>query len=329
MPTDTEFSRVFWAVRGEGDLFSRHLAGNRYSALIPAEALGGNVVAYDTDTVSPGDFLDRYDPRLIVVGKAFDQGFVDLAQEAKRRKIPTIATAADWHFDKKFNQELYAIVDKIVVQTQPMADALKEYMGHASVIIEEPYEGIRRRPRFKPKDPLRLLWYGGNNNMDGLAQCLGDILSSQGNHFHLQVVAETVERAHEVLSAVPAAGTSAIDVDIEEWSMAGQDRALGQCDIVLIPSLMTKEKIVKGQNRLLSAIHAGRLALAFPLPQYLELQDFCWCGENLVDGISWALDNKLEARIRVKKGQQYIDGRFSPEVVAGRWSEEILSMLAN
>lgn len=327
MSDDNAFSHVFWVVRGSGDVFSRNLSSTRYSAVIPALSLGGNVVAYDTDTMSPKKFLDRYNPSRLILTKAFDQGFVELAQEAKKKNIPTMATAVDWHFDKNFNQKLFATVDKIVVQTQAMSVAVKENTGRTSIIIEEPYEGTRRRPRFKPKGPLRLLWYGGNNNLDGLVQCLGEFLSSQGNHYRLHVVAQTFDRAHEVLNDLPRHSGSTIDVDIEEWSMEGQTRALGQCDVVLIPSLMTKEKMVKGHNRLVEAIHAGRLAMAFPLPQYKELQNFCWCGEKLLDGISWALDNKLEAQVRIKKGQQYIDKRFSPEVVASRWSEEILSLL--
>ena len=314
--------------RGSGDIFSRHLPSTRYSAVIPAQSLGGNVVAYDTDTGSPGQFLERHAPRMIILTKAFDHGFPDLAREAKARNIPAMATAVDWHFDKQFNHELFATVDKIVAQTQAMADAVEQHIGRTPVIIEEPYEGNRYRPRFRPKGGLRLLWYGSNNNLDGLAQALPPILASQGHHFQLHVVAETARRAHEVLSRLPAAtGTSTIDVDIEEWSEAAQSRALEQCDIVLIPSALTKEKKVKGHNRLVTAIHAGRLALAFPLPQYQELQDFCWCGESMLEGILWALNNQQEAQVRVEEGQQYIDGRFSPEVIASRWADEIMSLL--
>ena len=101
-----------------------------------------------------------------------------------------------------------------------------------------------------------------------------------------------------------------------------------EADIVLIPNIDAKEKRVKGHNRLVAAIHGGRLALASPLPQYLELKDFCWCGEDMAEGIEWAMDNSETTEKRIKNGQSHIDQRFAPSVVAARWRDEVTALIS-
>lgn len=320
------FKDVFWVIDGVGEKFSTHLASSRYSAIIPAGILGGNVTAYDPETLSADDFLKRYRPRALIFTKAFDWRFIDLAKAARRRGIKTVATVVDWHFEKDFNKSLFAMTDLLVAQTSEMARTIQELVGREAVIIEEPYEGKRNFSRFAPDGPLKLLWYGSNNNLDGLELALRQISRRAGNHVRLLVICESAEKAHEVVQKTPES-SSLIECQIHKWTPELQDMAIAETDIVLIPNPLTDKKKVKGHNRLVAAINGGRLALASPLPQYLELGDFCWCGKDMADGIDWAVKNSGIVEKRVAVGQDYIDRRFSPKAVARRWREEVEKLL--
>jgi len=316
------FESVYWVADGVGDKFSIHLPSRRYSAIIPAEILGGHVVAYDPETQSPEAFIERYKPRVLIFTKAFDGRFLDLSRAAGKAGIKTIATVIDWHFDKDFNMALFKSVDVLVAQTAEMAAVTREIVGREAVIIEEAYEGRRNPPRFKPGETVNLLWYGSNHNLDGLRLGLHQIGTLSGYSFRLTVICEEKQRAQQAIDQL-APWKSPMVCGIGNWSPALQDQAIEETDFILIPNSISAQTRVKGHNRLVSAIHGGRLALASPLPQYLEMEDFCWCGGNMADGIVWALKNSAEIENRIEMGQTYIDGRFAPQVVAQRWRETV------
>jgi glycosyltransferase involved in cell wall biosynthesis len=93
------------------------------------------------------------------------------------------------------------------------------------------------------------------------------------------------------------------------------------CDLVIIPSLKTREKLVKGANRLVETIWGGRAVVAHPLPAYEEFRDFCWLGESLARGIVFSLQNRDRVNECLAAGQALISERYAPTVVAEQWKE--------
>lgn len=314
----TDVTRAIWVVTGDDPA---QLASYRYVALIPAAALGARVVGCEPQT-DPGAFLDLHNPSALVLGKAFHSGFLAIAQTAKARGIPVLAALCDWHFDNPINIALAQIADAIVVPTQAMADAVRQNFQRAAVVIEDPYEGPRDAPRFAPGDPIRLLWFGHSANHDTLAGGIAQVGAGFRRNLHVQVITNQPENVGAALSRLPRL-KAAIQVEAFEWSLAQQWRLLAECDAVLLPSHPGRDKLVRGHNRLVQTIHAGRLALAYALPAYRELAAYCWCGKDLGQGLTWALTNAAEGVRRIAAGQTYIDGRFAPARVAARWREEI------
>jgi hypothetical protein len=104
-----------------------------------------------------------------------------------------------------------------------------------------------------------------------------------------------------VLSGLPES-KARVRFATHAFSLDRQWHELAECDAVLLPSFPARAKLVKGHGRLVQAIHAGRLALAYPLPQYEELADFCWCGEDLGAGLAWALAHPAEVLERIRAG---------------------------
>lgn len=88
---------------------------------------------------------------------------------------------------------------------------------------------------------------------------------------------------------------------------------------MLQPENLNEKGRVKSANRLLETLRAGRIAVAHPLPSYLELKDFAWTGDRLEDGIRSVLENPAAALQRAREGQRYVAEKFSPRSIAERW----------
>ncbi|MSQ73224.1 MAG: glycosyltransferase family 1 protein [Betaproteobacteria bacterium] len=310
--------QIGWVVSGE---HPEATSSYRYTAYIPARELGGPVLRFEQGMDAEA-LLDQNALRGLVLGKAFDDSFVSLARAGKARGIPVLAAMCDWHFDSPVNRKLSRIADRVVVQTEMMAAGVRQHFSVEPVIIEEPYEGPRGEPRFAPGETIRLLWYGHDANLDTLAAGVMQVANLAGLKLEISVV---TNRPQDVPLALARLEGSKANLRIisHAWSPQRQWQELAACDAVLLPSLPTRDKLVKGHGRLVQAIHAGRLALAYPLPQYEELSQFCWCDEQLGEGLAWALSHPSEALQRIIAGQTCIDTRFAPSRIARRWLEEI------
>lgn len=296
-------------------------ASYRYTCYIPARELGGRILVFEAG-MDAHAFLEKHRLRALVLGKAFGPAFVALAEAARARRIPVLAAMCDWHFDNPINRKLSRIANRTVVQTEMMAAGVRQHFKIEPAIIEEPYEGPRGAPRFAPAATIRLLWYGHSSNLDTLGAGLEQVGKLDGMDLQISIVTERPEEADRVLASLPES-KARVRFATHAFSLDTQWRELAECDIVLLPSYPAREKLVKGHGRLVQAIHSGRLALAYPLPQYEELADFCWCGEDLGEGLAWALAYPAEVLDRIRAGQAYVDQRFSPARIASRWAEEI------
>lgn len=61
------------------------------------------------------------------------------------------------------------------------------------------------------------------------------------------------------------------------------------------------------------------MAVASPIPSYLELADHAWVGEDLGAGVEWALANPEAVVTRIQSGQAHVASRFAPERIVAKW----------
>jgi len=326
--SDAPMKDVAWIVPPDNP---ESMSSYRYNAFIPAGKLGGQVLFFDQG--DPDAFLDAHDLRALIICKPVVQTpeleqhhpLVDLAAASRRRGLAVCFHICDWHFDQPPYRKLTDLANLIVVQTEPIAAAVIEHFQRKPVIIEEPYEGPRGRARFKPRKTLKLVWYGHASNLDTLGVGLQQ-LHGLSHVFKLSIITNDMDSARVIFGSVPKP-PYLVERAIIPFTLERQWRELEAADAVIIPGYYAKEKIVKGHNRLVQSIHSGRLAAVFPLPQYLELEDYCICGEDIAEGLTWALNNRMQVQKRVRAGQEYLDKRFSPAVVAGRWREELTALI--
>lgn len=305
------------------------LASTRVMALIPARHLGMRALYFGAG-LDPDTFLDEHQPKILCLMKAADVSMLQLARRAKARGIRLISAYCDWYFDGEdgqLNRALSDISDSVVVQTCPMADEFERYFGKRPVLIEEAIEYPREHPKFSPDHVLKFTWYGRNTNFDALIPGLRRLARYRKRPMHILVIANKRPDIENLFghSSIP----SNMRLDFDTWSMEAQYDAMQWCDFIFVPGLDVPSKLVKGHNRLVEAINAGRIALVYPLPQYKELSEYCWCNDDYSAGIDWALSKPDQVISRLARGQEHIDTRFSPKVVAGRWRAEIKRVMTS
>jgi len=103
-------------------------------------------------------------------------------------------------------------------------------------------------------------------------------------------------------------------LSIEAFSPIALAHALAACDLVLLPGPSRAHL-----SALLAALHAGRFALSHPDPGYEDLAEFAWTGNDLAEGIRWALTHPLDVLERLHRAKDHVERLHAPASVARHW----------
>lgn len=301
---------------------------------IAPRALGDVVIV--SKLISPG--VEFFEPLALLTR--------EIVQMVKAAGCKAIADISDDHFSHPMAGGYFrALVNEVncnIASTPKMAEIVRQHTQRPVFVIGDPYEGIRGLIEFKPpramangllarvfqnivtgRRPrhLRLLWFGHGSNFGSIVDLLPE--------FRRLAVSYAVE-IHLVTSPHPEIArlctefnenyAPACTLRFSEWSTDTTWQALRDCDMVVIPIQTTDpSKLVKSPNRVVEAIWAGRFVVANRIPAYQEFSAFAWLGDNIVDGIRWALEHPGEVKRRIAAGQEYVEKTCSPEVVAKQW----------
>ncbi len=105
-------------------------------------------------------------------------------------------------------------------------------------------------------------------------------------------------------------------LSIEAWSPIASAHGLATCDLVLLPGQTPAHA-----SRLIAALWAGRFAVCHSSPYYEALGEFAWVGNDLAEGIRWALSHPEEVLARLDRAQDYVGRVHAPAAVARGWIE--------
>jgi hypothetical protein len=213
----------------------------------------------------------------------------------------------------------------IVVPSEALADALGPMAAHGLHVIEDPYESAPSTVRVERGSPLRLLWFGqlGHLTYPAFERCLRSLAIGLPNE---SVIAEIVtsELSRQTVLALDSQISQShprFRLTFTPWTLKATEDAMARSNFVVLPQDHdTRFGRVKSHNRLVSAIRGGRLAAASPIPAYCELSNYAWVGEDLLEGLRWAMSHPTDAGARVRAGQVYVGERFSPRTVAQKWA---------
>ncbi len=330
----------------QSDAYLTEIASMRLRAVIPARQLAQRVpvwfVSLDDFLADPG--LGRFGtPGAIVISKlpspailqrqqALDALLARLASHAGG--VPLFADMPDdlAELGRTVRQPFLARYQKglgaactFVVPSHALGTGLACDARRGMTVIEDPYENRASAVRVAPAAPLRLMWFGnlGGINAALVAESLAAAAAAlREQQLELELVTRLAAReALEVISARLRAAHPACTLHTTAWSPEATEAALERCDFVLIPhDLRAAWTQGKSHNRLVAAIRGGRLAIASPIPTYLELKDYAWIGRDLAAGLRWALAHPDEAAARVRAGQVAVEARFSPQTIGRKWA---------
>ncbi len=215
---------------------------------------------------------------------------------------------------------------ELVVPCESLRAQLAPVAARGIRVIEDPWESPRSNPpRDTYGDVPRLLWFGNLMKSNAAAVEAGLVAlmeRARGRPLALEFVAAAEREAPLVapLLAKLVAANPRLSTRFVAWSPEATLRAIDECDLVLLPQDTASAWLsAKSHNRLVEAIRGGRLAIASPIPSYRELEGYAWVGDDLSEGLDWALAHPLEARARVAAGQAVLDARFSPAAVGAKW----------
>ena len=236
-----------------------------------------------------------------------------------------------------------ALRDCLAVTTvsPALAATVTAYTSRPVVVAPEPIEGSRGAPQAiavrRVSAPLawlarrvglsmdqwrvRLLWFGYPQNLAPLLELVPALEAlSRRYQLLLPLVTTPVPELGSLLTPARTHEDSRLRVQFVRWSPLVMDSAIATSDLVLIPSdYRNPVKQAKSPNRLVAGLHGGRFVVAHPLPPYAPYGEFAWLGEDLCQGIDWAIRHPREAVERVARGQAYIDEHHSPDTVARFW----------
>jgi hypothetical protein len=333
-----------------GERLFAPLASTRLRVLIPAAELARRVPVLLVPLarfIADPSLRDLGAPRAIVVSKLSTASVVSMQRELSamldsiadgRCPGPVFADLSDDYaaladafrapFLAEYQRRL-AELCTLVVPCGALRDAVARVSRRGVEVIEDPYETVAAQPvRTRSTGTLALCWFGnlGAPNVQGLSQALVALARDSGDiPCRLELVAGEPSRqmGMEIAAAVASANPK-WSVGYSGWSPDAAVEAIARSDFVVLPQEHgTPWGRVKSHNRLVETIRGGRLAIASPIPSYLELADYAWVGEPLGAGLRWALQHPDDATRRVVRGQAYVAERFSPEAIGAKWARAL------
>jgi hypothetical protein len=268
-----------------------------------------------------------------------------LLERIDDRRGRVVFSIADDHFEDRdflsFYREALPECLAVTAVSERLAATVRDLTERPVYVVPEPAEGVRRPPHAPttrrpsrwllwlaehagvPGDAwrVRLLWYGYPMNLHVLLDMLPELERfSTVYPLELTCITNPVAEIEQLLTPERTRGDARLRARFIPWTFGAVENALAASDFVLIPSQYGDlRRQAKSPNRLVSALHGGRLPICHPLPAYAPYAGFAWVGENLVEGLRWALENPRKVVERIAAGQGYIEERHSPEAVARAW----------
>ena len=326
----TQTKRIIWLTAGvikqQGGEKTSDLASARYRVLVPAAALEN--MGWQSEFVNEqnatlvggwGSAVPKAGDT-VIVSKVFTDFGLQLAKDAKARGARVIVDFCDNFLNHPqrgpLQKSLIGIADKIIASTDVIAHAIIETGKPVAMVISDPVEMQKQAIQFSPKKTLQLVWFGHANNIDTLARFLPDLAQyASKQKLSLNVVTTLPNGAEDLAKITP----SQLNVKYTPWSKAATQKAIADCDMVVIPTLDSDFKNAKSPNRLLEPLWCGRFVVAGQHPAYVPFKELAWVSPNLIEGIDWAVNHASEVKTRIQLAQDEIAVKYAIDTISQQW----------
>lgn len=275
---------------------------------------------------------------------------LEFAQALSARGCKVVVDVCDNHFGEAqfpYLPRLIALSDRVLANSPAMADIIATHTGREAVVIPDPVEMARQAPRFEPQarramfamfamfgllrgwhGRIKLLWFGGAPQNYGYLRPWLPKLDAFAKDLivDLHVVAAPLAEIEADLaryssySSYSSSVSRGLTMRFSPWSLPVMAPAFADCDLVFLPGDPADPlKTGVSTNRLAESVQSGRFVVASGMPSYWAFRDAAWIGDDLIDGLRWALGHSGAARSRIVHGQELIDRDHVPPVIGAAW----------
>lgn len=263
---------------------------------------------------------------------------IEFAQALSARGCKIVVDVCDNHFGETqfpYLARMTALSDRVLANSPAMADVIATHTDCEAVVIPDPVEMLRQAPHFEPQarrarfgflrglqGRIKLLWFGGApQNYGHLRRWLPKLDALAKNLIvDLHVVAAPLAEIDADLARYPGLASRGLAMRFSPWSLGAMAPALSDCDLVFLPGDPADPlKTGVSTNRLAESVQAGRFVVASGMPSYWAFKDAAWIGDDLIEGLRWALGHATEVRSRIVHGQRLIDQQYLPSVIGAAW----------
>ena len=279
------------------------------------------------------------DSKAIVLGDSEQWCYADLLAGVRAEKVLLDFVAAPRPGTTRFDSYAGAFprAAGLTAATQYVAAELGPLASRPVEVVVDPFTGYSGEPRAaRPRRRsralewlaaragvaadawrMRLLWIG---EADGVASIIELAPQLQRLGREIPLALRCLCAAGSGLDAL-AEGLHEDDPDslrlsIEAWSPMASAHALATCDLVLLPGQTPAHA-----SRLIATLCAGRFPVCHQSPDCAALGEFAWVGNDLAEGIRWALSHPEEVLARLDRAQDYVGRVHAPAAVARAWIE--------
>ena len=271
------------------------------------------------------NFLIEKKPKVLIIGKVFHSGIIDLVLEAKKMDIKIISIFDDWHFDEKFKKNIFYNLkvaknsNVVVAKTKQAINIIYKNTQIRGVVIPDclRYKTLQINQIFC--DPYNLCWFGTHTNHASLIKAIED-LSKTTLKINLKIITNKIELLKNSLLKID----KNITLEFIEWTLLMHEEVV-ESEIIIIPLINNKKSNVKSSNRIIDSLNMGKFVIINDNEQFQEFKDFCYFG-NIIEGLEWVSKNKKSATLKIKEGQKYVNKNYSLEVVSNKWKKLILEL---
>ena len=214
--------------------------------------------------------------------------------------------------------------DAVTTATEKLKGILQQKCDEIGIkrkifIVDDPVYYKFKEPTFAPKEQINVTWYGNDGNLsyaDWDKLFFQPLLESDLNiKLNFMNQRGTLPKGIEKLIGKHT-------VKHYPWSIENQEKLASKSDFIILPIDHTHEFTVgKSHNKLVDGLACGTMVLASPQDSYLKFSDYAYIGNNFVENITHCINNLEQTKLKIEKGQQYINENLSSTAIAQRWIE--------
>ena len=286
------------------------------SGLMPAEYMGIKKIVF-LDNHNPEKLINHFQPKIIILSKAFSTKVSELTEIAKRKNIKIISIFDDWSFENtnrtKPNLPIAENSDVIIAKTKFAANEIYTNTNLNCLVIPDPIRFKKSKIFEKIDEPIKVCWFGMHTNHSTIISELLNI-EKINVKINLSLISNSFETIENFINQNKFKNLS---LKLLLWNK-NSDLDIVKSDVVILPYPNDKKRLIKSSNRIIESLNLGRFTILSNVKQFSEFEKFTYFGD-ISKGLHWLLNNNSKAKQITLDGQRYVNDNYSIRNICDKW----------